>query len=114
MDEILLNLEGHGREALDTEVDISRTVGWFTTIYPVAIAVKHPDDAIRQLIEVKETLHRIPNKGIGYGILRYLSGKPYDHQPEITFNYLGDFGAEAPRSNGKKERKRKREQPLLL
>ncbi|HTI09012.1 MAG TPA: amino acid adenylation domain-containing protein, partial [Puia sp.] len=49
-------------------------------------------DRIRQLIAVKEHLHRVPHKGIGYGILRYLSGRDYQLTPSISFNYLGDFG----------------------
>jgi non-ribosomal peptide synthase protein (TIGR01720 family) len=55
--------------------------------------MRYSDDITRQLIEVKESLHRVPNKGIGYGILRYLGGKPYTLNPQISFNYLGDFGS---------------------
>jgi len=89
---IAINLEGHGREDIGSNIDVSRTVGWFTSLYPVIINATHSNDIIRHIIEVKETLHRIPNKGIGYGTLRYLAKKPYRLQPEIVFNYLGDFG----------------------
>jgi tyrocidine synthetase III len=93
LEKVLINLEGHGRENIGSEVDITRTAGWFTTMYPVVFDMSYRNDSIRQLIEVKETLHRVPNKGIGYGILRYLSHKDYKLNPEITFNYLGDFGS---------------------
>lgn len=73
-------------------LDVTRTVGWFTAMYPVVFDLAYRQDPERQLVEIKEQLHRIPNKGIGYGILRYLAGKPYTLEPEITFNYLGDFG----------------------
>jgi amino acid adenylation domain-containing protein/non-ribosomal peptide synthase protein (TIGR01720 family)/FkbM family methyltransferase len=89
---ILIALEGHGREQLDADVDVSRTVGWFTSVYPVVLKVNDAD-AIKQLVSVKETLHRVPEKGIGYGVLRYSAGKDYKLNPQISFNYLGDFGA---------------------
>jgi amino acid adenylation domain-containing protein/non-ribosomal peptide synthase protein (TIGR01720 family) len=91
LNNILVGIEGHGREQLDTDVDVSRTVGWFTTLYPVIL--KSQPDAIKQLISVKETLHRVPEKGIGYGVLRYIAGKKYKLNPQIIFNYLGDFGS---------------------
>ena len=94
LNRICLALEGHGRENIAEQVDVTRTVGWFTTIYPVVLDMDFPDDNIRQLIEVKERLHRIPNKGIGYGVLRHLQGRPYKMTPEIVFNYLGVFDTE--------------------
>ncbi|MES1249920.1 MAG: condensation domain-containing protein, partial [Chitinophaga rupis] len=93
MEKVLLALEGHGREDIGSEVDVSRTIGWFTTMYPVVLDMGYRGDMIRQLIAIKEGLHRVPNKGIGYGILRYLAGKDYRQSPEILFNYLGDFGS---------------------
>jgi amino acid adenylation domain-containing protein/non-ribosomal peptide synthase protein (TIGR01720 family) len=93
LDRVLIEMEGHGREDIGADVDISRTVGWFTTTYPVLFQMSHKDDIIRQLVEVKEALRRVPNKGIGYGVLRYMAGKKYNIEPEIAFNYLGDFGA---------------------
>ncbi|SFF10403.1 methyltransferase, FkbM family/non-ribosomal peptide synthase domain TIGR01720/amino acid adenylation domain-containing protein [Chitinophaga sp. CF118] len=93
LDNVLVRLEGHGREDIGTDADITRTVGWFTTTYPVVFDMRYSDDITRQLIEVKESLHRVPNKGIGYGILRYLAGKPYTLNPQVSFNYLGDFGS---------------------
>jgi non-ribosomal peptide synthase protein (TIGR01720 family) len=97
---LLLQLEGHGRENIGADTDISRTVGWFTTIYPVLINLHHSAEPIRQLIEVKETLHRVPNKGIGYGVLRYLAARPYKCAPQVSFNYLGDFDGGIKGENG--------------
>ncbi|QNN43932.1 non-ribosomal peptide synthetase [Pedobacter roseus] len=93
LDRVCLKLEGHGRETIDSDTDVSRTVGWFTTIFPVVFEMLHRGDKLRHLIEVKEALHRIPNKGIGYGILRYICGSGYSLSPEVSFNYLGDFGS---------------------
>lgn len=97
---VLINLEGHGREDIGSDVDISRTVGWFTTMYPVLIDLEEKDDLISGLIAVKENLRRVPNKGIGYGILA-ASGKEFNTlHPEITFNYLGDFGSGVSGTDG--------------
>jgi non-ribosomal peptide synthase protein (TIGR01720 family) len=95
---LLIDLEGHGREALFEDIDVSRTVGWFTTIFPVPLDLEgtfKPSDALKR---IKEQLRRIPNNGFGYGALRYLSR---DHevverlqvQPraEVAFLYLGQF-----------------------
>ncbi|MDZ7375436.1 MAG: amino acid adenylation domain-containing protein, partial [candidate division KSB1 bacterium] len=96
---VLIGLEGHGREDLFQDVDLSRTIGWFTTQYPVLIDLtdaKEIDIAIKQ---VKEQLRQIPNHGLGFGLLRYLLTDPELKQrfcqlphPEIVFNYLGQFG----------------------
>jgi amino acid adenylation domain-containing protein/non-ribosomal peptide synthase protein (TIGR01720 family) len=93
---ILVDLEGHGREELSPEVDLSRTVGWFTSLYPVALDLTHPEDLGATLKSVKEQLRSVPRKGIGYGILRYLSQdlqssgalRPIP-RPAVGFNYLG-------------------------
>lgn len=93
---VLLDLEGHGREEIFPDVDLTRTVGWFTTIFPVSIDLKDSSGVINSLRQVKEQLRAIPNRGIGYGLLRYLSGnaenaEALNQQPqaEIRFNYLG-------------------------
>ncbi|GGH70057.1 hypothetical protein GCM10008014_54100 [Paenibacillus silvae] len=92
---VLVNLEGHGREELFQNVDITRTVGWFTSQFPVVLEPGHADNLGHQVKRVKEGLRRIPNKGIGYGILRYLAETRGDERfvlaPEISFNYLGQF-----------------------
>ncbi|MGZ4041254.1 MAG: amino acid adenylation domain-containing protein, partial [Bacteroidia bacterium] len=96
-DKVVLKMEGHGREEIIEGVDISRTVGWFTTTYPFVLNVSGTTDPIKNLIAVKEGLRKIPNKGIGYGILKYLSPHGIENEiiPEIVFNYLGDFGSNA-------------------
>ncbi|WP_133054701.1 non-ribosomal peptide synthetase, partial [Niastella populi] len=94
-DKSVLKMEGHGREEIIDGVDISRTVGWFTTMYPFVLDVSGAADHAASLVSVKESLRRIPNKGIGYGILTHLSQERLEGKltPEIIFNYLGDFGA---------------------
>ena len=102
---ILLELEGHGREdifasnaeeASHERVDLSRTVGWFTTLFPVLLELDVDEGDLGAAIQsIKEQLRRIPRRGIGYGILRYLAGEPALKQmppAEVLFNYLGQFG----------------------
>src|SRR5204862_6042261 len=64
---LLVDLEGHGREALFEEVDLSRTVGWFTSMYPVLLELPASQDAGAAIKSVKEQLRATPNRGIGYG-----------------------------------------------
>ncbi len=93
----LVNLEGHGREEIIERVDISRTVGWFTSMFPVVIETEDGQALGELLKNTKDSLRRVPNKGIGYGILRYLtpasqkSDLTFNLNPEISFNYLGQF-----------------------
>ena len=96
---LLINLEGHGREQLSEEMDLSRTVGWFTSVFPVCLTRKQAS-LIESLKSIKEQLRSIPQKGIGYGILRYLSEDISIRQqlsnlpqPQINFNYLGQLDA---------------------
>ncbi|MEC0182798.1 non-ribosomal peptide synthase/polyketide synthase [Paenibacillus peoriae] len=95
IERVLVSLEGHGRESILPELDITRTVGWFTTQFPVVLDMGVGQDLSRRIKNVKEGLRRIPQKGIGYGILRYLSAahaqKRFVTEPEISFNYLGQF-----------------------
>jgi non-ribosomal peptide synthase protein (TIGR01720 family) len=98
-DTTLVLLEGHGREPLERGVDVDRTTGWFTTMYPVRLDVSGTDPRA-QLERVDETLRRIPHNGIGFGVARYLG--PVDVQqrlggklPAIAFNYLGEFADSA-------------------
>jgi non-ribosomal peptide synthase protein (TIGR01720 family) len=95
---VLIDLEGHGREDLFEQADISRTVGWFTSLFPVLLELGDEDDPGEALKSVKEQLRKIPNRGIGYGLLRYPgSDTDYDErlrsfpQAQISFNYLGQF-----------------------
>ncbi|QDG60168.1 non-ribosomal peptide synthetase [Pseudomonas sp. NIBRBAC000502773] len=91
----LIQLEGHGREDLFDSVDLTRTVGWFTSLFPVRLQAGGELSAA--IKAVKEQLRAVPAKGIGYGLLRYL-GLPAAREaladlaaPRITFNYLGQF-----------------------
>ncbi|AVE03295.1 non-ribosomal peptide synthetase [Pseudomonas palleroniana] len=94
---MLIRLEGHGREDLFDEIDLTRTVGWFTSLYPLQLV---PADSLAaSLKQIKEQLRAVPDKGLGFGALRYL-GNPEAQQalaalprPRITFNYLGQFDA---------------------
>ncbi|MDN4544788.1 non-ribosomal peptide synthetase [Pseudomonas sp. C32] len=94
-DSTLIQLEGHGREDLFDGLDLTRTVGWFTSLFPVRLQPEAETcDAIKA---IKEQLRAVPAKGLGYGLLRYL-GEPAQIEvlkglsaPRITFNYLGQF-----------------------
>jgi len=93
---LLLDMEGHGREDLFDDVDLSRTIGWFTAMYPVYLDIGTDDDPGTQLKTVKEQLRKLPNKGIGYGLLRYLHPSSdvrarmnATPTPQISFNYIG-------------------------
>ena len=95
---VLIELEGHGREEILSDVDLSRTVGWFTTVFPVLLKLEPTDNLGNILKSIKEQLRAVPNRGIGYGLLRYLSGDAEitsllsaTPQPEVSFNYLGQF-----------------------
>ena len=82
-----IQLEGHGRENFDDQLLIDRTVGWFTSAYPIVL--EHLGGDLRQSIrETKETLRRIPNKGFGYS---QLFGIDTERVPLFAFNYLGEF-----------------------
>ena len=91
----LIRLEGHGREDLFDGIDLSRTVGWFSNLFPVRLTPAATLDA--SLKTIKEQLRAIPNKGIGYGVLRHLGNDAAREalgalaQGNIVFNYLGQF-----------------------
>jgi amino acid adenylation domain-containing protein/non-ribosomal peptide synthase protein (TIGR01720 family) len=93
---LLVDLEGHGREEILEGVDLSRTIGWFTTIFPVVLDCGDSQTTVGALRSVKEQLRAIPNRGIGYGLLRYSSNDAASidklralPQAEVRFNYLG-------------------------
>ena len=99
---LLVDLEGHGREAITNDVDLSRTVGWFTTIFPVVLSLEEILETGEALKSIKEQLRSIPNRGIGYGVLRYLSRDeqlPLLLPAEVRFNYLGQFDQVLPESS---------------
>ncbi|MFD9885795.1 amino acid adenylation domain-containing protein, partial [Streptomyces alboflavus] len=92
---VLVDVEGHGREELFADVDISRTVGWFTTRHPVALAVPQDADWDAVLKQVKEQLRAVPRHGLGHDALRRLArpgALPATAAAQVSFNYLGRFG----------------------
>ncbi|WP_162915562.1 non-ribosomal peptide synthetase [Paraflavitalea soli] len=98
LDKVMIALEGHGREEVVKSLSIGRTVGWFTTVYPVLLESEEGNDWVKTLLKVKKCLRGIPNKGIGFGILRHLREPAVEElrlmpDPSIMFNYLGDFGS---------------------
>ncbi|MDH0897721.1 MULTISPECIES: condensation domain-containing protein, partial [unclassified Pseudomonas] len=103
-DSALIQLEGHGRETLFDDIDLTRTVGWFTSLFPVKLTpATELSDSIKA---IKEQLRALPNKGLGFGLLRYL-GSPSTRQalaelpePRITFNYLGQFDGSFAQDQG--------------
>ncbi|MFJ9034905.1 condensation domain-containing protein, partial [Streptomyces sp. NPDC102274] len=99
-DRTAVNLEGHGREDLFDDIDLTRTVGWFTSIHPIALALA--DDWASDIKAVKEQLRAVPDRGIGHGALRHLTtGRGADGigaiEPRVSFNYLGQLDGLAGR-----------------
>ncbi|MCP5064703.1 MAG: non-ribosomal peptide synthetase, partial [Ignavibacteriae bacterium] len=95
---LFIDLEGHGRENLFEDLDISRTIGWFTSIYPLFLDLKKSINIGESIKLVKEQIRKIPSGGISYGLLRYLSDNDnYSKNLQslddvgVTFNYLGQF-----------------------
>jgi len=93
----LVLLEGHGREPVSGGLDVTRTVGWFTSLYPFCLSRIAGRDLAYQIKSVKENLRKVPVKGVGYGVLRYLTppnetgGANLAFEPVLVFNYLGRF-----------------------
>lgn len=93
-----ITLEGHGRDTDSADVDLSRTVGWFTALYPLRVVLRR-DDWPAVIREVKEARRRVPGGGVGYGLLRYIAKDPElaaATPAEIGFNYLGRFDDPLP------------------
>ncbi|MEO8429881.1 MAG: amino acid adenylation domain-containing protein [Acidobacteriota bacterium] len=91
-----IELEGHGREDAVSGMDLSRTVGWFTARFPVLLELPPSSEPGQVIAAIKEQLREIPDRGIGYGILRYLRQGPGRRwrdfpDPEVSFNYLGQL-----------------------
>jgi non-ribosomal peptide synthase protein (TIGR01720 family) len=102
---LLVDVEGHGRDAIVKGTDVTRTVGWFTTIYPVLLELDEGWGVGEALKRIKEELRRLPGRGFSYGLLRYL------HQDlkirerlrqapraEVSFLYLGQLNEALPES----------------
>jgi non-ribosomal peptide synthase protein (TIGR01720 family) len=102
-DTVSIDVEGHGREELFDDIDVTNTVGWFTTVHPIGITL--PPDPERQwrkaVLAVRRQLRAVPGNGIGFGALRYLSDADVGttHAP-IAFNYLGQWDGVGPREEG--------------
>jgi non-ribosomal peptide synthase protein (TIGR01720 family) len=100
-DVVLVDLEGHGRPDLFDDVDLTRTVGWLTVIYPMLVDLGAAADPGAALIRVKEQLRAVPGHGLGHGLLRYVRG---DEElaalpgAEVSFNYLGQLDQALPGS----------------
>lgn len=95
---VVIDIEAQGRDLALDGVDLLRTVGWFTALYPVALTLEHGDDPDRLLKSVKEQLRALPNNGLSYGALRYLrddralaeqlAAAP---QAEVVFFHMGQL-----------------------
>jgi amino acid adenylation domain-containing protein/non-ribosomal peptide synthase protein (TIGR01720 family) len=91
---VSIGMEGHGREPIDPQTDTSRTVGWFTSLYPVSLKLDEEHDPSALIKSTKEQLRKIPDKGLSYGVLKYLTKSPglQGKDPwDIVFNYLGQL-----------------------
>jgi non-ribosomal peptide synthase protein (TIGR01720 family) len=97
---VLVDVESHGRYPVTSGLDVTRTVGWFTHLYPVRVDPGPRPALDRALKTVKEQLRAVPGSGLGYGLLRYLNPRTADllaplAEPQIALNYLG-HGAKFP------------------
>jgi amino acid adenylation domain-containing protein/non-ribosomal peptide synthase protein (TIGR01720 family) len=93
-DKTWIALEGHGRQSA-VKTDVSRTVGWFTSVYPVQLDAAAKNDTGLHIRSIKEQLRKVPGKGAGYAILKYIIKDPVGaHEPQVLFNYLGQFDGE--------------------
>ncbi|OLF09651.1 non-ribosomal peptide synthetase [Actinophytocola xinjiangensis] len=90
--DVLVDVEGHGREPLFPDVDPTRTVGWFTAVHPVAVRLGDPRDVVGAVAGVREAIAAVPARGIGYGLLAHLTdGAPLAGaaRAEVQLNFLG-------------------------
>ncbi|NPC53796.1 non-ribosomal peptide synthetase, partial [Corallococcus exiguus] len=98
-----VELEGHGREE-EVGLEVSRTVGWFTSVYPVVVEAPKAEGAGAWVRAVKESVRRVPGKGLGFGLLKYLGAEESRRKlaalpkAEVVFNYLGQVDATAAQS----------------
>ncbi|MBK8549759.1 MAG: non-ribosomal peptide synthase/polyketide synthase [Ignavibacteria bacterium] len=97
-EKIVIGLEGHGRESISESIDTSRTLGWFTSLYPLLLELTPGRDISDSIKTVKEQLRRVPDKGLGYGVLKYINksanmGEKLSGRDcwDIVFNYLGQL-----------------------
>jgi amino acid adenylation domain-containing protein/non-ribosomal peptide synthase protein (TIGR01720 family) len=102
---LLVDVEGHGREDIGEELDLTRTIGWFTTLSPVLLDAEGAGSPLEVLRAVKQQLRAMPGRGLGYGLLRYLHADPEVREllrrlprAEVSFNYLGQVGVSVAQS----------------
>ncbi|MBK8552375.1 MAG: amino acid adenylation domain-containing protein [Ignavibacteria bacterium] len=91
-DKVTIGMEGHGRENIEEGIDTTRTIGWFTTHYPVMLEINALSEEGSIIKSVKEQLRQVPDKGLGFGVLKYINKISFlksAPQPDIIFNYLG-------------------------
>ena len=98
---LVIDLERHGREAVSEQIDLSGTVGWFTSIFPFKVEVQENEAAA--LRKVQRQLEAIPRNGLGFGLLQYLSEDEKTAarlkqlaRPQVSFNYMGQFDQVVP------------------
>lgn len=91
--DVVIGMEGHGREHIATDIDLTKTVGWFTTLYPLYLDTSEATTPANLIKAVKEQLRQIPDKGLGYGVLRYINKEPLIKNDawDVQFNYLGQL-----------------------
>lgn len=89
MKQVAIMIEGHGREELEEPIKIDRTVGWFTCNYPIVL--KEKADLGEYLIETKEAIRKVPNHGIGYGIVKHYVDSSISVKTAFGFNYFGEL-----------------------
>ncbi|ABX04732.1 MAG TPA: non-ribosomal peptide synthase [Herpetosiphon sp.] len=121
--DVVLQLEGHGREELDQPLDLSQTVGWFTTLFPIKLSLPQKLGSKNLIKQIKEQIRAVPQRGFGYGLLRSadaaLQAMP---TPAISFNYFGQLDqtlqssklfSAAPESTGSAVLPQRRREQLL-
>jgi amino acid adenylation domain-containing protein/non-ribosomal peptide synthase protein (TIGR01720 family) len=99
---LLIRQTSHGRDPVFDDVDLSRTLGWISTTAPVLLELAGTETPAEALIKVKEQLEQVPLRGLGYGVLRYMTGDPDVEArmatvvagPAATFNFVGRFDGE--------------------
>ena len=94
MEKIAIELESHGRHPIDSGIKIDRTVGWFTNLYPVLLKSGANETVETTIKQTKDRLRKIPNHGLGYGLLKWMANQELQEQGnqadlEVCFNYLG-------------------------
>jgi non-ribosomal peptide synthase protein (TIGR01720 family) len=97
--QLCIDLEGHGREVFDSNLDLTRTMGWFTSLYPVYLKLSEPTNLDKSIKETKEQLRQIPEKSITYGISSQIRRQIPRVYTEILFNYLGQWDVMDVESN---------------